>query len=202
MNTHNPQVETATITVGSTNPVKVQATLAGFSSVFPKRAFQANGVAVDSGVPDQPHGETETRQGAISRRQAVQAAVPESDYWVGIEGGVEFVSGVLFASAWISIADRWGRTGEGKTALFPLPPEIGRLLREGWELGHANDRVFGEHNSKHQGGAVGSLTGGVISRTQLYEHAIALALVPFRQPDLFPAETTAAAPTRPATGTP
>ncbi len=37
-----------------------------------------------------------------------------------------------------------------------------------------------ETNSKQQGGAVGSLTGGVITRQSLYEHAMALALVTFR----------------------
>jgi non-canonical (house-cleaning) NTP pyrophosphatase len=52
-------------------------------------------------------------------------------------------------------------------------------------LGHANDRVFHQHNSKQQGGAVASLTGGVITRQSLYEHAIALALATFKHPDLF-----------------
>ncbi len=53
------------------------------------------------------------------------------------------------------------------------------------ELGHANDEVFREQNSKHRGGAVGSLTDGVVSRQTLYEHAMALALIAFRKPELF-----------------
>lgn len=194
------ETEARAIAVGSTNPVKVQAALSGFRALFPEWSISASGVAVDSQVPDQPHGEAETMRGAITRRQAVQRAAPEADFWVGIEGGVETVAGTLFASAWISVASREGQTGLGKTALFPLPPEIGRLLKAGMELGHANDQVFGEHNSKHQGGAVGSLTGGVISREDLYRHALIQALIPFRQPQLFPVSESAGATELPLDG--
>ena len=66
-----------------------------------------------------------------------------------------------------------------------LPPKVQSLVEQGIELGHANDQVFSEHNSKHAGGAVGSLTGGVIGRQALYEHAMALALVAYKKPALF-----------------
>jgi non-canonical (house-cleaning) NTP pyrophosphatase len=53
------------------------------------------------------------------------------------------------------------------------------------ELGDADDRVFGCTDSKREGGAVGLLTGGTIDRTGLYQHAVALALIPFRNADLY-----------------
>ena len=58
-------------------------------------------------------------------------------------------------------------------------------MEQGNELGIANDIIFHQENSKQAGGAIGSLTGGVVSRQQLYEHAMALALVPFRRRELF-----------------
>ena len=58
-------------------------------------------------------------------------------------------------------------------------------MKDGVELGVANDQVFQEDNSKEAGGAVGSLTRGIISRQALYEHAMVLALIPFLQPPLF-----------------
>ena len=45
------------------------------------------------------------------------------------------------------------------TCSFDLPPAVAALVRQGMELGHANDHVFSLHNSKQSGGAVGSLTG-------------------------------------------
>ena len=45
--------------------------------------------------------------------------------------------------------------------------------------------VFAERNSKQGGGAIGSLTGGKISRQDLYEHAMVATLIPFKNTDLF-----------------
>ena len=59
------------------------------------------------------------------------------------------------------------------------------LVREGKELGEADDIVFGKENSKQTYGAVGLLTGDVIDRTRFYEDAVVLALIPFRNPDLY-----------------
>ena len=57
--------------------------------------------------------------------------------------------------------------------------------KKGLILGVANDRVFAQHNSKQQGGAIGLLTDGVLGRRALYDHAVVLALVPFKSGALF-----------------
>lgn len=173
------------IAVGSKNPVKTQAALVGFESMFSNQIFSVKGFAVASEVSDQPMSCAETLQGATNRANALKQLAPDSDFYVGIEGGIEVIGETLFANAWIVVIDSGGTTGSARSGSFALPPEVKRLVESGMELGHANDAVFKEHNSKQQGGAVGSLTGGVISRRSLYEHAMALALVAFRQPDLF-----------------
>ena len=53
------------------------------------------------------------------------------------------------------------------------------------ELGDADDQVFGTHNSKQKGGAVGLLTHQLIDRTAYYREAIILALIPFVQPEFY-----------------
>jgi len=58
-------------------------------------------------------------------------------------------------------------------------------VRAGVELGEADDIVFQRANSKQENGAIGLLTGDVIDRRQLYEHAIVLALVAFKNPSLY-----------------
>jgi non-canonical (house-cleaning) NTP pyrophosphatase len=59
------------------------------------------------------------------------------------------------------------------------------LIEEGIELGEADDIVFGMTNSKQESGAVGLLSGDVITRTTYYEHAVVLALLPFKNQDLY-----------------
>lgn len=176
------------IAVGSRNPVKIGATEFGFRQLFPQDSIQVDGFSIESGVSDQPMGSEETRRGAQNRANALKEQQPEFDFWCGIEGGIETLDEDWFASAWLVVIDRHETCGESKTALFPLPPEVKRLVESGLELGHANDRVFSEHNSKHAGGAIGSLTRGLITRQQLYEHAMTMALIPFAQPELFQVE--------------
>jgi inosine/xanthosine triphosphatase len=173
------------IVVGSKNPVKINAALAGFETMFAGQAYVAEGFDVDSNVSDQPMSCDETRLGATNRAAALRTLAPDAGYFVGIEGGIERIGETLFASAWIVIIDDSGNFGSARSGSFALPPQVQQLVDAGRELGHANDVVFKEHNSKQQGGAVGSLTGGIVSRQSLYEHAMALALVPFKNTDLF-----------------
>ena len=173
-----------TIVVASHNPVKANATLAGFERMFPNAEFQLLTVSVDSGVSDQPMSEAETLNGAENRAAAARDAVPEADFWVGIEGGIEDLSHGMLAYAWIVILSD-GPDAKGRTGGFLLPETVAVLVRGGKELGDANDEVFGRENSKQQEGAIGLLTGKVLERTELYEHGVLLALAPIKGSGFF-----------------
>ena len=179
------------ILVASTNPVKIQAALGGFQQMFPHRSFVATGESISSGVSDQPMSDAETLLGATNRAKRARELQPDVDFAVGIEGGIDRVAGQMFASAWI-VVHTPQRVGQARSGLFPLPPRVQQLVDGGTELGLANDIVFAESNSKRHGGAIGSLTAGVIDRQRLYEHAMVLALVPFQRLDLFPAQAVVA----------
>ena len=172
------------ITVASQNPVKLRATQAAFAQIFPQQVFSASGAAVPSGVPDQPMGLAETMQGARNRAENARAAQPESDYWVGIEGGIDDTPLGMSCFARVHIISRDGREGIGQTAVFYLPREVAELVRGGMELGHADDQVFGRDNSKQSNGAIGILTDDVVHREAYYTHAVIMALVPFKNPAL------------------
>ena len=88
------------------------------------------------------------------------------------------------AFAWIVISDKQ-KIGKAKTATFPLPIKISNLIKEGYELGDADDIVFKRSNSKQKNGAVGILTDNLINRTDYYAHAIILALIPFTNTKLY-----------------
>ena len=151
--------------------------------MFPSETFTAEGISVPSGVNDQPMTDTETLQGAFNRANNVRAAHPTADYWVGIEGGCEEKHGELWTFAWVVVL-RAASVGKARTGAFMLPLEVANLVRSGIELGIADDQVFGRSNSKQTNGAVGLLTADLINRQQYYEHAVVLALVPFKNPNL------------------
>ncbi len=173
------------IIIASKNPVKINAALDGFKQMFPDEAFEIEGVSVASGVSDQSMSNVETLQGARQRVESAYAACPYGDFWVGIEGGVEEKENEMEAFAWIVVKSRDGRMGRGRTAAFFLPPRIAELIREGKELGEADDIVFGKTNSKQDNGAVGLLTDDVVHRQHYYTHATVLALIPFKNRDLY-----------------
>lgn len=177
------------IVVASTNPVKLQAVRDGFARMFPGVEFEILPASVPSGVSHQPSSSAETLRGALNRARNAAQAYPLADYWVGVEGGVEMdgeiFAGEMQAFAWIVVQSRQ-RVGKGRTGTFFLPPAVAELVRQGVELGEADDIVFGRSNSKQENGAVGILTGDVIDRAGLYEPAVIFALIPFKNPDLYP----------------
>jgi inosine/xanthosine triphosphatase len=172
------------IIVSSKNPVKLDAVLKGFSLVYPNTKFMVTGVSVESGVSEQPMSEDEVLKGALNRVNNALIAEPKGDYWVGIEGGVEEKTDGMIAFAWVVIKSN-NKIGKGRTTAFYLPNKITELIKQGKELGDADDIVFGKKNSKQQNGAVGILTSDVLTRTISYSHGVILALIPFKNPTLY-----------------
>lgn len=164
------------IAVGSRNPVKMGAV----TQVV--RQWQASahieGVAVPSGVPDQPLGDDETRRGAMARARAARVAL-DADIGIGIEGGVVDDDGASMRTcAWAAVSLRDGREYIGGSLAMPLPPAVAALVRRGVELGHAMDAITGGQDTKHGAGAVGILTNGLIDRQRAYEVLVTYALSP------------------------
>lgn len=163
------------VIVGSENPVK----LAAVRAVVARCSLDAAvvGVAAESGVPDQPWGDAETRAGAVERARRALASDRHADLGVGIEGGVvREPDGGVMSCAWTAIVDRAGVVSVGGSLALPLPPAVVALLDVGVELGHAMDQVAGTTGTKHGGGAVGLLTAGLITRQDAYEQLVTYAL--------------------------
>ena len=177
------------VAVGSANPAKVNAAKNCFVAAFPEHEVRCIGVSVKSGVSDQPWGCKETRTGAHNRAEAAGKEQPECQFAVGMEGGVESADGggddgqEIYCSAWMCVKRMSdGKCSYARTGSFELPGKVVALLRAGVELGDADDRVLrkdGSTNNKQKGGTVGVLTEGRISRTDYYDHALTLALIPF-----------------------
>ena len=173
------------VVVASGNPVKLKAVQDGFALMFPQRDLHFTTVSVPSGVSDQPMSEEETLEGAHNRILAAQARHSEAEFWVGIEGGLQENSGSLEAFAWVLVHSRRQR-GQSRTGSFILPARVAKLVLGGLELGEADDRVFSRTDSKRGDGASGILTDGALDRTGFYSQSVVLALIPFKNPGLYP----------------
>jgi inosine/xanthosine triphosphatase len=184
------------IVVGSRNPVKLNAAEHGIMSALEVNLceMEVEGIDVKSGVRDQPIGDDEIVTGATNRAIKSFTAYKERHgqsptYGIGIEGGIlvsneETVDEEMSCFAWIVIYNGT-HLGKARTASFTLPPAICKLVKEGMELGHADDTVFKRTNSKQEDGTVGYLTKGVIDRTAFYTPAVVLAMVPLQWPELY-----------------
>jgi inosine/xanthosine triphosphatase len=172
------------VIIASKNPVKINAVKQGFQRMFPKEQFEYKGLSVPSEVSDQPLSDEETLKGAKNRAANARKALPKADFWVGVEGGIESFDREMGALAWIVVYSN-ELEGKARTGTFFLPKKVVDLIHQGMELGDADDIVFGKSNSKQENGAVGLLTNNIMTRTSFYLEAVILALIPFKNPDLY-----------------
>jgi inosine/xanthosine triphosphatase len=170
--------------VGSTNPVKIAAARAILVRLAPR--VEITGLAVPSGVPDQPFGDEETQAGARQRARTALERAPGAQLGIGLEGGVVALPNGEFRScAWAVVVDCDGREGLGGSLSMPLPTRVADRLRAGEELGYAMDAEARTTGTKQGKGAVGILTAGLVDRQQAYEPMVAYAMAPWLAPELF-----------------
>jgi inosine/xanthosine triphosphatase len=169
--------------VGSENPVKIACVAEAVTEFWPEA--RAAGVNTASLVSAQPSSDEEMYNGALNRAQQALDILPEASYGTGVEGGTLDTPEGMWAYAWIVIVDRQGRMGKGQSGRFLLPEGVAQLVREGIELGYADDLFFGRSNSKQKDGAIGILSQGRVTRVQLYKPAVTFALLPFVHPEYY-----------------
>lgn len=173
------------IAVGSTNPIKFSATQTVLGALYPAATFTTH--TVPSDVAAQPWGDEETRRGAYNRARATLQQ-SGARLAVGLEGGVLKTEFGLFTCAWCVIINADGRVGVGGSSCTQLPPEVETMLVQGIELGPAMDALSGQTNTKHNAGAIGILTNGLLTRQTAYEVIIKMALSPFLHPEWYASE--------------
>jgi len=175
------------VIVASKSPVKEEAVKRGFTMLFPDIAFIFECVPADSGISAQPLSNDEIRSGALGRIKHARELVPDADFYVGLEGGVEEMHDDLYNFGWVIIESKAKKRGHGRTVSFALPPAIRHLiLNEGMEQSHATDTVLGKTGTKTTTGTIGPLTNDVLTYADWYAPAVISALVPFLKEDLYP----------------
>jgi inosine/xanthosine triphosphatase len=152
--------------------------------MFPGEDFSFEGVSIDSWVSDQPMTDGETYSWAKNRVYNMKEQVSNADYYVGIEWGIEKQWNDMECFARVVIVS-WEIVWKAKSAMFFLPDSMVELIDEWIELWEADDRIFGDINSKQKTGTVGKLTGDIITRTSYYVEPVILALIPHKKLDIY-----------------
>lgn len=175
------------IIVASTNTVKVSAVREALGEYPILKEADIEGVAVNTGVSEQPKSLEETVQGAVNR---AEAAFNGCDYSIGIESGLMKVphtkSGSMDFCA-CSIYD--GKTHSlGLSCAFEFPKKVTDMINE---LGiTANDAFYkvGLTDNKKLGsaeGAIGLLTKGRVTRKDYTKQAVHMALIHLENKGLY-----------------
>ncbi|MED5261753.1 MAG: inosine/xanthosine triphosphatase [Myxococcota bacterium] len=181
------------IRVGSTQAPKIKAVSDAFSAYVSEPVVQ--GVAVPSGVPEQPVGFAEIVRGARNRAEAARTS-GACDLGAGIEDGLIVLPEL--AGSIVNVGCAWLTDGEresfGLSSGFGYPPLCDeKALTQGEPIGDLFDTLWrervdaGADRASGPGeGNIGRLSGGVLTRAEYGRHAVLCALVRFVNPDLYP----------------
>lgn len=172
------------IAVGSDNPVKIDAVKSAAQRLWGE--CDVRGFAVDPGVSLQPF-EHETWEGARTRARLALTRWAESDFGVGIEAGLFDVSasgGVMDVHACV-VVDNAGRYTYGHGPGFSYPADVVEKVRAGKTVGEVLSDISGVDEIGKKEGAVGWLSRGHMTRTQLTEPAVLMAMLPRLRAEMY-----------------
>jgi inosine/xanthosine triphosphatase len=184
------------VRVGSVNEPKLAAVRSAIGAYAPDAEIE--GVAVASGVPEQPVGFEEVIRGARNRAAEALKGSP-CDLGIGIEDGlVPLPTGgsegeiVHLNIGCVAVTDG-RRTSIGFSSAFGYPPDCSTpAVRDREPIGAVFDRHWearcGESVAKPSAlstGNIGRLSNGVLPRAEYARHGVLCALVAFVQPDLY-----------------
>ena len=181
-----------TVRVGTENPPKLSAVRAALAAYVD--TVDVQGVAVASGVPDQPVGFVEIVRGARTRARAALAS-GSCDLAAGIEDGLVSLPGLdtlplNIGCAWLTDGSR-DPSGSPLRSRNPDACAIG-VFRDREPVGELFDRLWQERSglttsipSGGNVGNIGKLSLGVLPRAEYARHAVLCALIRFLHPDLY-----------------
>lgn len=164
------------ILIGTKNPGKIEGAKRAFEKYFEN--VEVEGILVHSNVPDQPVNK-EIFQGAKNRVKNLKKYAKENkikaDYYVATEAGITNLLGNWIDINLAVVENEEGSQSIGTSQGFPIPEKYVKEIMD-TELGKVMDKIFnGKELGKGKGG-ISNLTKGNITRLDLTENAIIMAL--------------------------
>ncbi len=168
--------------VGSTNPIKINATTTAASEQWPD--VEVVGYDVKSGVSEQPMTDIETKKGALNRAQAALKkglsecqTNPKMCLGIGLEGGV-FIDDkdVMWTTVWAAVIGQEEKAYVANGARFPVPKSVANRIRQGEEMGPIMADLYDGRMVKQQEGMIGVITKNFVDRTEEYMIIVKMVL--------------------------
>jgi len=166
------------VAVGTSNDLKVRAVSRVFKRYFDVKVVK---VPVNVSVSPQPVGITELIKGALERAYKALSFVTNADFGIGIEAGLlEFYTSTGFLETQVAlILSSKGRISMGLSPSFELPKDVVEEMVEGIELAEASGIRRGKRDLGEIVGYVGVRTWGALTRLELTEMAVRVAIIPW-----------------------
>jgi inosine/xanthosine triphosphatase len=172
------------VAIGSKNPAKTLGTKKAFSRFFPDVEFKE--VDTTSSVQAQPLTLDETIQGALERAKLALRHSDRVDFGVGIEAGLVAFENEHLNMQVAAIMDRRGRFTLGSSSGFMVPGLVVRQMQVGGvELDRFAKGLTDTEKVREEDGVVYHLTKGTISRLDMTEQCVEMALVPWLNRDIY-----------------
>ncbi len=180
------------VRVGSTNPPKLEGVRLALAAYCPN--VETVGVAVESGVPEQPRGFAEIQRGARNRAAAARES-GACDLAIGYEDGLVELAGAGWLNVGCAALVGAEHTSVGLSSGFAYPLAcVAPAVERGEDIGSVFDAFWRRHRepairepSALSTGNVGKLSAGVLTRAEYTRHAVLCALVSWLHPDLYEA---------------
>ncbi len=175
------------IALASKSKVKSEAARLAFSRIFSLNREGLKIISTDfESKRKQPIGEKQTIRQAKKRALVAKKLFRQSDYWLGIEGGIILNDKQYFAQTWVVILSRNGKKSIAGGPLLPLPKLASFNLKNRQEsLSKVIEKIEQKYSLKSKGGTSGRLTSGFITRIEDIYITLIYALVKFTHPDLY-----------------
>jgi inosine/xanthosine triphosphatase len=177
------------VAIGSTNPAKMKGTRLAFSRTLGRGPVLLKGVDTTALVRSQPLSLDETVEGAQERAAfALETARP--DFGVGVEAGL-FGLGRAWPGHFLNVqiaavVDRAGHLSFGCSSGFPIPGGLVAKLKERREeLDRYTHELVGVTKVKEEHGIVYHLSQRRLSRVEMTEQCVSMALIPWLNPKAY-----------------
>ncbi len=156
------------VKIGSINKTKITAARKVFEKFFSHLEIKFESVEVKT--KPQPFNE-EIIKGVIHR---AKKAVSTADYGVGIESGIKEEDGIFMVDQYCAIIDKTGYTTWGKSPAFECPECILAEIQKK----EMKEIIPFKNEEEKEKGAIWYLSKGMITREEIIEEAVMMALLP------------------------
>jgi inosine/xanthosine triphosphatase len=172
------------VAIGSRNRAKTEGVRRAFKQLLRDVEFEE--LDFTAVVKTQPMSMDETVKGA-KKRAELAIKRQGADFGVGVEAGlVELADGFFLNVQIAAIVDVPGHLSFGCSSGFPIPKRFVEKLRQNREeLDAYTHELAGAKKVREEEGIVYRLSGGRLSRVEMTEQCVSMALIPWLNGKLY-----------------